>query len=705
MSGARITSFLVKIASRCNLDCDYCYVYHHADQSWRNMPRLLSDEHQSAFVEKLAEYLHAEGLKRAAVIYHGGEPLLAGHAQIVAFTRQIRSVVGPGVDIDFGLQTNGLILTEDALDAFEAEQISVSLSMDGPRVAHDIHRTTRKGRSSFKRVEAALERLKRRPSIFSGVIAVIDAGIEPEVLLSYFAAHNLPKVDFLLPDSHHERPPPGRDLDSARYEQWLVRAFDLWFDRYPELPVRTFEALLDVVAGLPSGTDAFGLGDVSLITLETDGTWHDLDVLKVVGDGATRLVGSVADTTIKQVASSATLASHRRILTKAGLCATCRECDIVDICGGGAVPHRFGNGSFDNPTIYCSEMKALVQHVRWRLKASLADAPINDAGLPTFDLADFELAETSEAIVSHLQGDALTEDIAGLGEAMAALGIDHTAVDADTLRGAARRAGTVSWQRAQRAASAGKVVRGADGTPIHADLGYLDHALHGASGVASLEVGCDDPWLRNPFGSGILFEADDVAERGRMIVEQALLIVATWRPALEQELRTICSAVQFVRDPSAHPEKIVSFSDNSVPGALFVSIVQGGGFIDPYDLADSLIHEYRHQKLYLLERCYPTARPGSLVVSPWRDDLRPASGLLHAIFVFVELQRFWEYVRDDGPLRLHSRAAAQLEDTERNLAEAFATLRGCDLTIAGRALADVLESRKRQMTLAAECFE
>ena len=122
-----------------------------------------------------------------------------------------------------------------------------------------------------------------------------------------------------------------------------------------------------------------------------------------------------------------------------------------------------------------------------------------------------------------------------------------------------------------------------------------------------------------------------------MIVEEARLIVATWRPALAQELRAICSAVQFVRDPSAHPEKIVSFSDNSVPGALFVSIVQGGGFIDPYDLADSLIHEYRHQKLYLLERCYPTARPGSLVVSPWRDDLRPASGLLHAIFVFVEL--------------------------------------------------------------------
>ena len=31
---ARITSFLVKIASRCNLACDYCYMYEHADQTY-----------------------------------------------------------------------------------------------------------------------------------------------------------------------------------------------------------------------------------------------------------------------------------------------------------------------------------------------------------------------------------------------------------------------------------------------------------------------------------------------------------------------------------------------------------------------------------------------------------------------------------------------------------------------------------------------
>ena len=132
---------------------------------------------------------------------------------------------------------------------------------------------------------AALERLKRRPSIFAGIIAVVDVSTSPQDLFKFFDEHKPPKLDFLLPDAHNLRPPPGRDTDPNSYKHWLVSAFDLWLDHYPHLSVRTFEALLDAVSGLASHTDAFGLGDVSLISIETDGSYHDLDVLKVTHDG------------------------------------------------------------------------------------------------------------------------------------------------------------------------------------------------------------------------------------------------------------------------------------------------------------------------------------------------------------------------------------------------------------------------------------
>ncbi|WP_447953584.1 cyclophane-forming radical SAM/SPASM peptide maturase YhhB [Sphingopyxis chilensis] len=696
MAAARITSFLVKIASRCNLDCDYCYVYHHADQSWRRMPKLLNEELRRAFAGRLSEYAKAVDLKRAAVIFHGGEPLLAGHRYIADLVRVIRAAA-PDLTIDFGMQTNGLLLTDSALDVLEAEGVAVSLSLDGPREAQDLHRTTRRGRSSYDRVEAALERLKRRPAVFAGVIAVVDTSVPPATLLSYFAGHGVPKVDFLLPDAHHDRPPPGRDSDPSLYERWMIDAFDVWLDKYPDLPVRTFEALLDVAAGLPSSTDAFGFGDVSLLSVETDGSWHDLDVLKVAGEGATRLTGTVLDTSIEHVASSTAIAAHRRLLTKSGLSVHCRGCEVVDVCGGGSVPHRFGEGTFDNPTIYCREMKALIAHVRRRLSESLATAALTVDAFPDFDLDAFETAETSAEIMAELYRHALDEDVAGLEEALNLIGSE---VDPEQVRRVARRPGTVAWQRATRSRCAGRAVLDVDGRPIVIDEQYLSGLTLDAP-AGELEVALDDDWLRKPFGTSIAFEREAVVKAGRVLVAEALDIIAAWRPALAKELRSICSAIQFVRDPSAHPDKIVSFSDNSVPGALYVSISLGSGLVDPYDLADSLVHEYRHQKLYLFERRYPTTQPGALVVSPWREDLRPASGLLHAIFVFVELRRFWEHVRDQGPARLHNRAVAQLEDTERNLAQAFETLRDCNLTRAGRALGELLESRKRRRPLAA----
>jgi len=712
MAAARITSFLVKLASRCNLDCDYCYVYHHADQGWRSLPRLLSADDCSAFAARLGAYAREAGLKRAAVIYHGGEPLLAGAETIVRFTRELRAVVGPDVELEVGMQTNGLLLTDEVLDLLETERIAVSLSLDGPKAVNDLHRTTRRGRSSFDRVEAALGRLKNRPGTFAGVIAVIDAGVSPRTLFEYFAAHRPPKLDFLLPDSHHGRLPPGREADPQLYERWLIEAFDLWFDEYPELPVRTFEALLDSITGLNSGTDAFGLGDVSLITIETDGTYHDLDVLKVVGDGATRLEGSVRDTPIAAVAASAAIAAHRRLLTKDGLSAVCRDCAVVDICGGGSVPHRYGGEGFENPTIYCGEMKTLIAHVRMRLEGGLAEAaavavPVRELNV---DLSQFELAERASPVVEDLWAEACAENEVSLQKVFEeirreVLGSALLRARIETLTPEARRVlavepGLAAWQRAFMDVRAGRRVYDVDGAPIVPDLSYLEWVLDRPM-QRGWRVGEDNAWLRIPFGSSIQFEGGETTKLAAPVVIDALEIVRAWRPALYEEMSQICRAVQFVRDPAAHPEKIVSFSDNTVPGALYVSVMQGERVIDAYDLADSLIHEHRHQKLYLLERRFPTTEPGELVVSPWREDLRPASGLLHAIFVFVELRRFWEHVRDNGPERLRHRALNQLADTDCNLIEAYETLRSCPLTVAGRSLADLLERQWARQLLAA----
>lgn len=707
----QLTSFLVKVASRCNLDCDYCYIYHHADQSWRSMPRLLSSENREAFASKLASYLRYAGIRRCVVVFHGGEPLLMGSAELVAFAAQLREAVGDGVQLDIGMQTNGLLLTREAIDQLSSADIGISLSLDGPKEANDLHRTSRRGRSSFDQTYRALQLLRSAPDVFAGVIAVIDPRTPPRHLLEFFNGQQVPRLDFLLPDAHHLRLPPGRLEDPDVYEKWLIEAFDLWFDEYSSLQVRTFEALLDAVAGMPSQTDAFGFGDVSLITVETDGTYHDLDVLKVVSQGATRLGGSVRDTPISDVAASPALEAHRVLLKKDGLCASCRSCDVVDVCGGGSVPHRYGMNGFNNQTVYCKEMRALIRHVQARITESLELAkPAAATTVYGRDLGEFERAETSTEAIASLWASAISDQSDGLRRALLWLldssngsresEVARTMLDStSTIDLLAQRPGAIAWSNAMLAIEAGRPVSAVDGSQLHPDAGYVKWMLARlqSSPEQSLEVHENDAWLRRPFGNAIYFEDHEVRLAAEPLLYEALSILHEWRPAVAQELKRICLAIQFVRDPAADPDKIVSFSDNAVPGALFVSVMQRDRLIDAYDLADSILHEYRHQKLYLLERLAPVVEPTTRkVVSPWRQDLRPPSGLFHAVFVFVELRRFWKHVRSLNLDRLNTRAENQLMDTDARLSAAFLTLAGCPLTATGRSLAAVLEAAARE---------
>lgn len=82
--------FIVKVHSRCDLSCDYCYMYEMADQSWRGQPRAMSQETAELTARRIGEHARAHGLRDVTLILHGGEPLLAGRdliSQLVTSTR------------------------------------------------------------------------------------------------------------------------------------------------------------------------------------------------------------------------------------------------------------------------------------------------------------------------------------------------------------------------------------------------------------------------------------------------------------------------------------------------------------------------------------------------------------------------------------------------------------------------------------------
>lgn len=708
----RITSFLVKVASRCNLACDYCYMYEHPDQSWRDQPALMSERVRRKLAERVGEYARQEGLERLVVVFHGGEPLLAGADVIAETARWIKRSVPSLTRVDFSLQTNGTLLDEEVIDRLASEGVSISLSIDGPRRANDLHRLDRRGQSSFPQTLRALELLEGRPDVYGGLIAVIDPAVTPEELFEFFGPRLPPRLDFLLPDANHERLPPGREAEPDLYKNWLLRAFDLWFDRFPHVPVRLFDAILGGVAGLPSDTDAFGFGDVSLLTVETDGTYHDLDVLKITTQGATALDLDLETHSIADAARSPRLAAHRALLRAEGLSEKCRACPEVEVCGGGSVPHRYSPDGFDNPTVYCEEMLALIRHARARVSEALreeaahaAESEYDRPRTPQVDLTSWERPETSAPALQELLGGWASDALRDFDLALGQIELRHEALrpavagirdfPPEAIKRLASEPGPQLWATVMSESFRNVTVRSIDGAPIRPEPGYVATLLERLRKGEELypRVHRDDKWLRLPFGDRIVFESREVADRGAGLIAEAFRIIDSWRPALMGEIRLLDTDVQFIRDPSAHPDKAVSFSDNSTFGALYVAVSVSGGLIDPYLLADSIIHEHRHQKLYLLQRevkLFHADEP--LVRSPWREDPRPPSGLLHAVFVFVHLHEYWEHWAVDGPdEEIRARARGELEMIRERIEEALPTLRGTPLTERGAELVDLLE--------------
>lgn len=711
-------SVLVKVASRCNLACDYCYVYEHADQSWKAQPHFLSPEDRAALVARIAEYCAERQLSELSVLLHGGEPMLAGAEDLARLADAIRSAI-PSVRVEVGMQTNGLLLDEKALRTLEGSDISISLSLDGPAAVHDRHRPTKGGGASHEQVMRAVALLRERPSMFAGVIAVIDPTSDPAAIIRWFADLGIPSLDLLLPDANHETPPPGREADPDLYTGWLLAAFDEWFRNAPQLPIRTFDAILRSVAGMESGTDAFGLGTINMLCIESDGSYHDLDVLKTTYEGRTKLNGHLQTTPFKDMEREPKLLEHASLLTLSGLSEACRACPESTTCAGGSVPHRYspageGAAAWTNPSVYCGELLALFSHAREVLGRQIVSERAasgrdrmpsasnwEDIDIPTGSgqgLAQlhevWSAAQTvdlrEKALEASRRSDPSSRDCF----------VDLLSAEESTLRSVAVRASTQLLLGLLRDLQAGGLVRDTGGRTVQLEPGdWISISdsleLEPRKGPA---LHRDDRLLRLPFAEPIVFidHDDPIVEVHRAGTARALEIVRRYSPPLADELDLICSDVQFIRDVSADPSKSVSFSDDAVPGALFLAPPSSWDLEAEYDVADSLIHEYRHQKLYLIESQITLVdRDWPLVHSPWREEPRPPSGVLHAAFVFVELLVYWRWVATAGPAELSLRANTDIATISGRLRAAFATLEDCALSPSGRSLVSWLTERAR----------
>lgn len=365
--------FVIKVHSRCDLACDYCYVYTMADQSWQDQPKRMSKATAQQVAFRIGEHVRLHDVPEIGVVLHGGEPLLAGLDFITWLVTAIREAAGPGVGVRPRVQTNGIRLDEEFLSAFRRLGIGVGVSLDGSAAAHDLHRKFRDGRGSHPAVAAALALLAspRYRDMFSGLLCVIDLRNDPLATYQALLAYGPPKVDFLLPHGTWDAPPFGRVADPAQtpYADWLIAIFDDWYQR-PRTRVRLFEEIIRALLGGTSGAESIGAAPVNVVVVETNGAIEQVDTLKAAFHRAPHTGLHVARDSFEDALRLPEIAARQ--MGVRALCAQCQECRFNQACGGGLYAHRYRAATgFTNPSVYCPDLMRLIDHIRKTVQADI----------------------------------------------------------------------------------------------------------------------------------------------------------------------------------------------------------------------------------------------------------------------------------------------------------------------------------------------
>jgi uncharacterized protein len=205
----------------CNLSCRYCY----ADVAGAGV---MSRQTLKTALEKTARYAERQGFREIHILWHGGEPLLAGLGFFRAAMDMLHRLPAE-LRWQQYLQTNGLLLDDDFCAFFHDHDFQIGVSLDGPQALHDSMRIGADGQGSHAAVLAKVRLLEEQgvPAGFNAVVTRRSLGQE-EAIYRFFQGLGYGfRVNPMIPGRHPETSAPHL-LQPGEYGAFLCRLFDAW---------------------------------------------------------------------------------------------------------------------------------------------------------------------------------------------------------------------------------------------------------------------------------------------------------------------------------------------------------------------------------------------------------------------------------------------------------------------------------------------
>lgn len=362
-----LTTFVINITEACNLRCKYCSRY----KGDYDSNKTISQELLSEILKKASAYAASIG-ERVVVQFHGGEPLTRFDL--------IRNAIlnnGDANDLlDFRIQTNATLLTEEILQFCKDYEVHLGISVDGPPALNAITRRFRDGRSVDGILAEKIELIKRfLPRHTISCLCVLSAAnVEHAVeVMEFVFEKSIDDVSILplypdfsncLTDDNHIIP---RTKDMVRFSE---RVFDIWVAELKKgrrVSIPNFQIwfwnLMGGNANFKLNTTSCGVGQ-SMIFIDKDGEVYPCGPFSYEREFSMGNILSMD--TIQQLYESRVF--HMFSERKTDAVEKCTDCALQGICLGGCPANSYlqHKDIFRNDP-FCEYWEGLLSHIASRI--------------------------------------------------------------------------------------------------------------------------------------------------------------------------------------------------------------------------------------------------------------------------------------------------------------------------------------------------
>lgn len=153
----RVNMIILQITQNCNLRCNYC-PYSGGYENREHSNKKMNFETAKKGIDFLLN--HSTYLNRVSVGFYGGEPLL--EYDLIKKCIEYAEQKGEGKIISFNITTNATLLTEEIVRYFSNHNVSLMISLDGPKHVQDKNRIQINNKGSFDTVIKNIKMIKEK---------------------------------------------------------------------------------------------------------------------------------------------------------------------------------------------------------------------------------------------------------------------------------------------------------------------------------------------------------------------------------------------------------------------------------------------------------------------------------------------------------------------------------------------------------------